>query len=135
MCCRCFRLQTVPMLRCIICRAPMLKWTICCRCLVSKLCPIAELNDLLPLLWSRSGAPMSEKSICCVDLVMKSCPIAKMNDLLPFLWSRSFASVPRCTMYCRCFGLEMVPQCQDARFVAVGLVSKWCRNVKTYDLL
>ena len=32
----------------------------------------------------------------------------------------------RCTICCRCFGLEAVPQFKDVRFVAVALASKWC---------
>ena len=109
--------------------------------------------DLLPLLWSRSGAPMERGTICCrcfglevvppfkdvrfvaVALVSKWCPNSKMCDLLPLLWSRSGAPMLRCTICCRCFGLEAVPQFQDVRFVAVALVSKWCPNAKMYDLL
>ena len=41
----------------------------------------------------------------------------------------------RCAICCRCFGLEVVPQWQDMRFVAVALVSKWCPNAKICDLL
>ena len=58
-----------------------------------------------------------------------------MYDLLPLLWSRSGAANLRCTICCHCFGLEMVPQIKDVRFVAVALVSKWCPNAKMYKLL
>ena len=151
--------------------APFLRCTICCRCfglevvpqfqdvrfvavaLVSKWCPNAKMYDLLPLLWSRSGAPIPRCAICCrgfglevvpqiqhvrfvaVALVSKWCPNAKMYDLLPLLWSRSGAPIPRCAICCRGFGLEVVPQIQHVRFVAVALVSKWCPNCKMYDLL
>ena len=109
--------------------------------------------DLLPLLWSRSGAPMKRCTICCrcfgleavpqfqdvrfvaVALVSKWCPNGKRYDLLPLLWSRSGDPMKRCTICCRCFGLEAVPQFQDVRFVAVALVSKLCPNAKIYDLL
>ena len=121
--------------------------------LVSKWCPNAKMYDSLPLLWSRSGAPMLRCSICCrgfglevvpqsqdvrfvaVALASKWCLNAEMYDLLPLLWSRRGDPIPRCTICCRCFGLEVVPQCEDVRFVAVALVSKWCPNAKMYDLL
>ena len=151
--------------------APILRCTVCCRCfglevvphcenvrfvavaLASKLCPISKWNDLLLLLWSRSGAPIPRCTICCrcfgrevvpqfqdvrfvaVALVSKWCPNAKMYDLLPLLWSRSGAPLPRCTICCRCFGLEVVPQCQDVRLRCFGLASKWRPNAKMYDLL
>ena len=149
----------------------MLRCTICCRCfglevvpqcedvrfvavaLVSKWCPNAKMYDLLPLLWSRSGAPMLRCTIRCrcfgrevvpqwkevrfvaIALVSKWCPNSKMYDLLPLLWSRNGGPMKRCTICCRCFGLEAVPQFQDVRFVAVALVSKLCPNAKIYDLL
>ena len=56
-----------------------------------------------------------------------------MYDLLPFFLSRSGAPILRCTICCRCFGLEAVPGCLDIRFVAVALVSKWCLNAQMYD--
>ena len=160
-----------PMLRCAICCRGFGACTICCRCfglevvpqfqdvrfvavaLASRWCPNAKMYDLLPLLWSRSGAPILRCAICCsgfglevvpqfqdvrfvdVALVSKWCPNAKMYDLLPLLWSRSGAPMLRCTICVRGFGLEVVPQFQDVRFVAVALVSKWCPNAKMYDLL
>ena len=57
-------LSGAPMLRCT-------KW----------LWPESKMYDLLPLLWSRSGAPM-----------------LRMCDLLPLLWSRSGA-VLRCNVW------------------------------------
>ena len=41
----------------------------------------------------------------------------------------------RCTICCRCFGFEVVPRCEDVRFVAVALVLNWCPNAEMYDLL
>ena len=104
------------------------------------------MNNLLPLLWFRSGAPMT---ICCrcfnrevvpqkrfvtVALASKWCANAKMFDLLPLLWSRSGASLLRCSICCRCFGLEVLPHFQDVRFVAVA-EGKWCPISKMYKLL
>ena len=68
-------------------------------------------------------------------LVSKWCPSANMYDVLPLFWFRSGASVRRCTICCRCCGLEVVPQCRKIRYVAVALVSKWCPDTKKYDLL
>ena len=103
--------------------------------LVSKWCPNAKMYDSLPLLWSRSGAPIPNVRFDAVALVSKWCPNAMMYDLLPLLWSRSGAPMLRCTICCRCFGLEVVPQWKEVRFVAVAVVSKWCPNAKMYDLL
>ena len=55
-------------------------------------------------------------------LVWQWCPSAKMYDLLPLLWSGRCAPMLRCTICCRCFGLEVVPQCKDVRFVAFALL-------------
>ena len=55
--------------------------------------------------------------------------------MLPLLWSGCGASNLRCTICCRCCGLEVVPQCWDVRFVAVALAPKWCPHSKKYDLL
>ena len=41
----------------------------------------------------------------------------------------------RCTICCRCFGFEVVPQCQDVRFVAVAVVSKYVPNAEMWYLL
>ena len=57
-----------------------------------------------------------------------------MYDLLVVSWSRS-APALRCTFCCRCLGLEVVPQHEDARIVAGVLVSKWCPSTKMYDFL
>ena len=120
--------------------------------LVWKRCPSAKMCDLFLLLWSRNGAPMLKCAIRCrcfgfekpqCEEVSKWCPNAKiselpvlrhyeMQQLLPLLWLRSFASVPSRTVCCRCLDLEVVPQSQGARFIAVGLVSNRCRNVKTW---
>ena len=115
--------------------------------------PNSKMRDLLPLLWSPSGAPMLRCTIRCrcfglevvphcqdvrfvaVALVSKWCPSAKMYDCVALVWPRSGAPLLRCTTCCRCFGLEVVPQCQDVRFAAIVWVSKWCCNAKMYDLL
>ena len=69
-----------------------------------------------------------------------------MYKLLPVHWSRSemvaqsshvqFVAVAllllRYTICFRCF-VEVLPQSQDVRAVAVALVSKRCPNVKMYD--
>ena len=86
--------------------------------LVSKWCPIAKMYDLLPLLWSRSGAPVPRCTIVLLCFGLEVVP-----------------QCLRCTTCCRCFGLEVVPQCQDLRFVTVAVVSKWCPNAKMYALL
>ena len=57
-----------------------------------------------------------------------------MYDLLLGSWSRS-APALKCTICCRCLGLEGVPQHEGVRFVAGVLVSKWCPITKIYDLL
>ena len=105
--------------------------------LVSKWCLSAKMYDLLPLLWPRSGAPILRCTVCCrcfglevvphcqdvrfvaVALVSKWCPSAKMYDCVALVWPRSGAPMLRCTSCCRCFGLEVVPQCQDVRFAAI----------------
>ena len=94
------------------CDAPMLRCAICCRCLCLEVMP--QCYDL---------------RFVDFAMVWKRCPGAKMYDLLPLLWCSSGVPVPRCTFCCRCFGLAMVPECKDVRFVAVALVSKW------YDML
>ena len=150
--------------------APMLRCTICCRCFgrevvpqfqdvrfvavgfVPKWCPNPKMYDLLPWIWPRSGAPMLRCTICCrcfglelvphfldgrfvaVALVSKWCPNAKMYDLLPLLWSRSGAPMKRCTICCRCFGLEVAPQCLDVRSIAVALAAKWCPLLRSFGL-
>ena len=156
-CCRCFGLEVVPiskmydLLPLLWSRsgAPKLRCTICCRCFGA---PVLRCT-ICWLLWPRSGAPMLRCTICCrclgrevvpqfqelrfvaVALVSKWCPNAKMCDLLPLLWPRSGAPMLRCAICCRCFGLEVVPQFQNERFVAVALASRWCPNAKMYDLL
>ena len=145
-----------PMPRCTICcHCLVSKW--CLNAKMYDLLPLlwsrsgAPMLDLLPLLWPQSCARFLSGTICCccfgrevvpqfqdvrfvaVALVAKWCPNSKMYDLLPLLWSRSGAPMLRCTICCRCFGLEVVPHCQDVRFVAVALVSKWCPSAKMYD--
>ena len=123
---------------------------------------------MLPWLWSRSGDPMKRCTICCrcfgleavpqfqdvrfvaVALVSKLCPNAKIYDLLPLLWSRSGAPMLRCTICCRCFGLEMVPRLNSKMYDLLPLLwfrsgapmlrlrfvaAKWCPIAKMYDLL
>ena len=93
-------------------------------------CPNSKMYDLLPSLWPRSGAPMLGCAICCrcFGLPMLRCAIccrcfglevvpgAKMYDLLPLLWSRSNDNHLLLLLCC----LEVVPQCEDIRFVAFG---------------
>ena len=107
-------------------------------------CPSVKKYDLLPLLWSRSGAPKlrctNYLEWCHKKKKYRLLPLlgsrsAKRYDLLPFLWSRSGAPALRCAICYRCFGLEVVPQCEDVRCVAVAVVSKWCPNAKKYHLL
>ena len=130
-----------------------------------KWCSISSVCDLLPLLWSRSGAPMLRCTICCRCVGIPDwCPNAKMYKLLPVLWSRSGGPMLTCTVCCRCFGLakkiyDLLPLlCRSGApmltctllpllwsrsvapmlrctFVAVALASKWCPNAKMYDLL
>lgn len=76
----------------------------------------ARIYDLLRLLWLESGAPMPR----CKRLL---------------LWSRSGAPIRICAICRFSFGFEAVPQWCGVRFVAVGLVSKWCPCAKMYDLL
>ena len=68
------------------------------------------------------------------DLFSKWCRSAKMYDSLPLLWFESGAPMLRSTVCCRCCSLKVVPQCEDVRFVAVVLVSKWCPRAKRYNL-
>ena len=65
----------------------------------------------------------------------KWCSSTKMYDLLLVSWFRSGAPARRCTICCRCLGLEVVPQHKDVRFVAGVLISKWYPSAKMYDLL
>ena len=113
-CCGCFGLEVVRP-RSV---AQMLRCAMCCRCFGLKVVPQCQ-----------------DARFVAVALVSKWCPNSKTYDLLPLLWSRSGAPMLRCTISCRCFGLEVVPQCQDVRFVAVAVFSKWCPNAKMYDLL
>ena len=53
--------------------------------------PYAKMFNLLPLLWSRSGAPMLRCTICCACFGLD----AKTYDLLPLLWFRSGAAMLR----------------------------------------
>ena len=116
--CRCLGLEVVPQHKHVRFVAGVL---------VSKWCPSTKMYDLLPVSWSRSGAPALRCAICCrclglevvpqhkdvrfVDGVLVSkCPSTKMYVLLPVSWSRSGAPARRCTICCRCLGLEVVPQ-------------------------
>ena len=111
------------------------------------------MNVLLMVSWSRSGGTARRCTICCRCLglevvaqhkhvrfvagvlVSKWCPITKIYNLLPVSWSRSGAPALRCTICCRCPGLEVVPQHKDVRFADGVLVSTWWPNTKMYDLL
>ena len=102
--------------------------------------------DLLPVSWARSGVRMLRCTICCRCLgseagsecfgvgfvgdvlVSKRGPNAKMYDLFPVSWARSGVRMLRCTICCRCLGLE-------AGFVAGVLGSKRGPNAKMYVLL
>ena len=111
----------------------MLRCTICCRCVgIPDWCPNAKMYKLLPVLWSRSGGPMLTCTVCCrcfgLMLRCTSCCCFGLEVVSHF-------QKVKCIIGCLCFGLEVVPQCKDVRFVAVALVSKWCPNVKMYDLL
>ena len=70
-----------------------------------------------------------------VTLLAKWCPNARIYGVLLLLCSRKYAHVLCCTTCCRCFDLEVVPECWDVRFVAVALVSKWCPSARMHDLL
>ena len=132
--CRCFGVEVVH--QCYEVRfvavALVSKWRPSAKMchLVSKRCPSANMYDVLPLFWFRSGASVRRYTICCrccglevvpqcrkvryvaVALVSKWCPDTKKYDLLPLLWSRSGAQVVRWTICCRCFGLQLAPpQC------------------------
>ena len=99
------------------------------------------------MIWSRCGARGAPKRRCTNHLEWchkqkkyRLLPLlgsrsAKKYDLLPFLWSRSGAPALRCAICYRCFGLEVVPQCEDVRCVAVAVVSKWCTSAKKYGWL
>ena len=58
-----------------------------------------------------------------------------MCFLLPLLGFRSSAPALKSAICCRFFGLEVVHQRLDVRFVTVALVSKWCPSAKMYDVL
>ena len=49
---------------------------------------------------------------------------AKKYDLLPLFWPRSDAPVLSVTICCRCFGLEVMPQCYEVDFLPLFLASK-----------
>ena len=108
--------------------APMLRCTICCRCVgIPDWCPNAKMYKLLPVLWSRSGGPMLTCTVCCRCFgLMLRCTICCCFGLEVV----SHFQKVKCIIGCLCFGLEVVPQCKDVRFVAVALVSKWCPNAK-----
>ena len=55
-----------------------------------------------------------------------------MYDLLPVSWARV---VLRCTICCRCLGLEAGSECEDVRFVGNVLGSKRGPDAKMNDLL
>ena len=115
-CCRCFGVEVAPKCEDVpfgLEVVPQCKYVRCVSVvLVSKRCFSAKVYDLLPLLWSRSGAPMQKNTICCrcfglevvpryqevrfvaAALVSKWCPSGKMDDLLPLL--RSPIGAPQC---------------------------------------
>ena len=124
-CCCCFGLDVVP---------PCSDEQFVPAALASNCCPNANMCNVFALLWPPS----------------KWCPHSKMYDL-PLLWSRNSARILRwtmccrrfclevvpqkleCAICCRCF-VEVVPQFQAVRFLAVALVSKWCATAKKCDL-
>ena len=132
-CCWCLR-SGAPALRCMICClclglevVPSTKMYDLLLVSWSR-SPSTKMCRLLPVSWSRSGAPAlrytmrfrclglevvpQHKHVRFVagNLVSKWHPSTKMYDLLPVSWSRSGAPALRCTICCRCLGLEVVPQ-------------------------
>ena len=114
--------------------APALRCTICCRCLRLEVVPQhKDVRFVDGILVSKSWP--STKMYVLLPVSSKWCPSTKMKYLLLVSWSRSGAPALRCTICCWCLGFEVVPQHEDARFVAGILVSKWCPSTKMYDLL
>ena len=141
----------------------MLRCTSCCWCLGlqaevvagvlgSKRGPNAKMYDLLPVSWARSGVRMLRCTICCRCLGLEAGPNAKMHkllpvswawrgqnakmyDLLPVSWARSGVRVLRCTICCRCLGLEAGSECFGVGFLGDVLGSKRGPSAKMYDLL
>ena len=58
-----------------------------------------------------------------------------MHKLLPVSWARSGVPMLRCTICCRCLGLEAGSEREDVRFVGNVLGSKRGPDAKMYDLL
>ena len=67
----------------------------------------AKKYDLLPLFWPRSDASGLRYDLMPLFWLRN----AKKYDLLPLFWPRSDATVLSVTICCRCFGLEVMPQC------------------------
>ena len=119
-CCHCFGFEVVPhcyYLRFVAvalaskpCPNSKMYWFVAVA-LVSKWCPNARMCDLLPLLWSRSGAPIRRYTICC-----RCCGL----EVVPQCWDVRFVAIAlapigapmlKCTICCCHFGLEVVLQC------------------------
>ena len=122
--------------------APALRCTICYLCLGVELMPQHEdviyclCFGLLPVSWPRSGAPALSYTICGGDAPAFRCmpleiccrclgggvpALRWMHGLLPVSWSRSGARVRRCTVCCRCLGLNLLPD-------HVWLPAPWYRS-------
>ena len=87
--------------------APALRCMICCRCLdLEVVPPHSDVRCVAGVLVSKHNYVRFVAGV----LVSKWCPSTKMYDLLPVSWSRSGAPALRCTICCRCLGLEVVPQ-------------------------
>ena len=93
----------------------------------SKRVPNAKMYRLLPLGWNGANG-VSKRFYCrslgleagceCQDVQVgggvlgsKWGPNAKMYDLLPVSWARSGVRMLRCTICCRCLGLEAGSEC------------------------
>ena len=58
-----------------------------------------------------------------------------MHKLLPVSWARNGVRLLRCTICCRCLGLEAGSECKDAEFVAGVVGSKRRPNASMSKLL
>ena len=150
-CCRCLGLEVVPQHKSVrfdagilVSKSPSTKMYVLLPVLVTKWCPSTNMNDLLPVSQSRSGASAQKYTICCQYLglevvpstrmydmlpvswsvagvlVSKWWPSTRMYDLLPVSWSRSDAPALICTICCRCLGLEVVPQQCTICYLCLG---------------
>ena len=96
----------------------MLRFRICCRCFGLE-----------------AGFECEDAQVFAGVLGSKRGPNAKMYDLSSVSWARSGVRMLRCTVCCRCLGLEAGSEYEDVRLVAGALVSKRGPNASKYDLL